>query len=243
MIRAPQTGLIKILILVFAFLIGLAVRQPAAAQEPGYPPKDFVPPSREKSVGKPVEWEVPKDLVTPPELRYDQAFQQGPSCGPNALYFLLRLCDVNVSYADVLTRVPLGPKGSNIEDLRKAAAEFGLATEVRQLTPEELVKAPKPLLVHVNIPATGSGHTDEEQGHFTVVTRAIPEGGFRGIDTTNALVTSWTPQFFARNASGYALVVPGRSRSWLLTPKGLALGGAFLAIVALNLWIAGRLRK
>jgi peptidase C39-like protein len=241
MIRIWQSGFMII-------LIGVAVQEPVAAQERAYPPTDFVPPAQGQTpgselIGKPVEWDIPKGLVTPPALRFDQPFQQGPSCGPNALYFLLRLCEVNVAYDAVLKRVPLVPQGSNIEDLRQAAAEFGLATEVRRLTPEELVDAPKPLLVHVNVPASGSGQTGEGLGHFILITRTTPGGYFRGIDTTNALVTTWPPEFFARNGSGYALVVASRSRSWLLTPKGLALGSAFLVVMGLNEWIALRLRK
>lgn len=208
------------------------------------PPTDFELPSRDMSqIGKPVVIEVPEGLTTPERLRFDRPFQQGKRCGPNGVFVMLRLRGIKANYDEVVAKAPLTDRGSDLESLRRLALEYGLPTEVRRLTVEELATVTKPVLVHIETPAAGTGRDAEASGHFLVITKVMPDGEHRGIDTTNALFTSWTPQFFARNATGYCLVIAGESRAWLLSPRGLLPGTSFLLIVALNLVVWLRAEK
>ncbi len=225
-----------------SMLLG-AGRVPRAGAD-DWPPKDFSPPKPDWStIGKPVTYVVPRGLTTPESLRFDKPFQQGPRCGLNGLFAMLKICGKDVTYEDVQRRVRLGPDGADLEGLREAASAFGLHTEVRRVTPEELRVAPKPILVHIDTPATGAGKGGEGSGHFTVVTSVDPDGMLQGIDTTNALFTSWRPDTISRDATGYCLVLEGAPRAWLLSPQGLLIAGHFALILVLNLVVMARLHR
>jgi ABC-type bacteriocin/lantibiotic exporter with double-glycine peptidase domain len=215
----------------------LGVTLAAVAQADDSPPPGYGPATeaQRQLIGQTVEFAVPKGLSTPESLRFDKPFQQGPHCGPNGLYSMLRLCGIQVTYDDVSRRIPLDAKGTDLETLRRVAAEFGLETEVRKLTPEELSQARKPMLVHLNTPAAGPGHTPGAEGHFTVVTRIDPMGMIEGIDTSNALYTTWDVQRFARGASGYCLIPIESSREWLVGSRGLFLTSVFAQLIVIDL--------
>jgi len=209
-----------------------------------WPPKDFAPQKLDWStIGKTVTYDVPKGLTTPESLRFDKAFQQGPRCGLNGLFAMLQMCGKDVTYEDVQRRVKLGSSGANLQDLRDAAASFGLRTEVRKLTPDELIVAPKPILVHVDTPATGSGKGEQGAGHFTVITSTGSDGTFQGIDTTNALFCTWRPDSISRDATGYCLVLASGPGEWLLTSRGMLIGGHFALILVVNLVLMSRILR
>ena len=218
-----------------------ALAQGKSSLPPGYEP--YTEAKKSPLIGKTIEYKVPDDLATPDALRFDRPFQQGPRCGPNGLFVLLRLCGVDATYEEVLRSVPLTEKGSDIDSLRKAAAQFGLDTEVRKLTPEELQTAPKPMLVHLTTPASGTGHRHEPTGHFTVVTYIDPMGKIQGIDTSNALYTSWNVDHYARGASGYCLVPVATTRSWLFSAQGVFLVANFVLLVVANLVLMAQVQK
>ncbi len=155
--------------------------------------------------GKPFNFVVPERLEVPKQFRLDGTFQSGPMCGPNALYSLLVLSGRNVRYEDVVAKVPLGSRGASLESLKDAAADFGIAMEARkQVAPEDLRRAPKPVLVHLNAPP----NNDNPDGvdHYVVISGDREAGWFSGIDTTNLVYTSFDPAYLARNMSGYCLI-------------------------------------
>src|SRR5947209_378462 len=87
-------------VVVLASAAGPSAAQPAAKQP--WPPKDFVPEPITPPLSDKHVYDVPEGLTTPDHLRFDLPFQNGPYCGPNALFLLLRLYHVDVKYEDVL---------------------------------------------------------------------------------------------------------------------------------------------
>ena len=241
---AMKIRMLMIVVLTMAVSMLPGVGKTSMGQAKDWPPTDFSPPKLDwSSIGKPVTYAVPPGLTTPESLRFDKPFQQGPRCGVNGLFAMLQICGKDVTYDDVQRRVKLGPDGANLEDLRESASAFGLRAEVRKLTPEDIVVAPKPIMVHVNAPATGSGKAIEGGGHFTVITSVDAEGVFNGIDTTNGLFTSWSPDRISRDTTGYCLVLDAGPRSWLFSLKGSLIAGHFALIIALNFLIMARIQR
>lgn len=218
---------------------------PAAAERADDLPPGYRPPTKEEGsmLGKTIKYEVPENMTTPDAYRFDMPFQQGPRCGPNGLYVLLRLKGIPVKYDDVMKSMTLTDRGIDIDTLQKTARSFGLDAEVRKLTPEELEHSPKPILVHLNTPASAPGRSREPTGHFTVVTKVDSGGYVQGIDTSNALFTSWSVDHYARGASGYCLVPVESARSWLVRPRGLFLTGTFVLLLVANLVLMARKQK
>lgn len=207
-------------------------------------PEDYVPrdPSKQVLPKGRTQLDIPEGLVTPPHLRFDQPFQKGPRCGPNSVYLLLRLNGITVPYDEVVKRVPLETTGADLESLRLAAASFGLVTETRQLTPEDVLYAPKPILVHFNAPAAASGGAQNGPDHFGVITGIMSDGAYQGVDTNNLRATTFSSNNFARNFSGYCLVVPRSSLPWLFSLRAGLFAAALAALIGLNLFLARRLK-
>lgn len=202
---------------------------------------DFVPGKHSKGPALP-DFEVPPGLNTPERWRLDRPFQTGQRCGPNALYLLLRLERVNASYDKVVDRLKPGSAGCSLEDLHQAAGEFGLRTQVRKLSVEDVRYAPKPIIVHLNAPASASGGADAPRDHFALITTIMPDGGYQGMDTTNMILTTWSPNAFSRNFSGYCLVL---SEHWpsVFTWRAVAYSAALALLIGANWHLAGKLRK
>jgi hypothetical protein len=237
-IRLPWNRVIGIAIgLAVSSIVGLTK---SASIDP--PVIDFVPPKTtpgKAPVAPTYKYDVPEGLNTPIEWQLEDTFQSGSRCGPNSLFLLLRFENIDVTYEQVLATVPLSEAGCTLDDLHNAAQQFGLATEARKLTPEEVVIAPKPLIVHFNALASGGQKTRANRNHFSIVTSAsLEDGSVAGIDSVNLMPTRYSANGFARNFSGYCLVLRRSSRSWILTTKGLAAIGLFLVILAANVFIA-----
>jgi ABC-type bacteriocin/lantibiotic exporter with double-glycine peptidase domain len=171
--------------------------------------------------GEPFEFRVPAGLDTPDYFRFEMPFQQGPKCGPNALYIVLRMLGIECSYSDVLKSVPLSETGSNLVDLRNSAETFGLACEVRkELSPEDIDALPKPVILHLKGAAIDKkGHHSSD--HFAVIVGrdpVSPSQGYIGVDTNNGSVTRFKKTGLARSISGFALIVTDQSRA-MRTPR------------------------
>jgi hypothetical protein len=152
-------------------------------------------------------------LPTPPDTK---------NCGRQCLYVLLRLHGINVTEREIDRFLPVGERGTSMYDLQQCARYFGLETEVVELSPEELEKAPLPAIVHL-------GPTKEE-GHYLVLVHVLEPKFPRFIDGTRGSF-SWARAEFARSWSGYALV--SKDRWWLRWLSRLA---ALVALVAGGLW-------
>lgn len=198
---------------------------------------NIVPADAKGKVG--IEFVVPEGLKTPPRLILEAPFQQGNRCGPNALYILLRLLHKSVSYEELLAKLPTGEAGCSLEDLQRVGTEYGVRLDLRQLTPEELQTAPKPLIIHVRTPTASDGKTPT--GHFTVVTGNEPGEYLLGVDTSNAQPTTFSPQYLARNFSG-SVLVPDTARTWIWSHEGIFYLTVLIGVVLLNLGALWRLR-
>jgi hypothetical protein len=180
--------------------------------------------------------------IVPPEWRLEAPFQSGLHCGPNSLYMLLRLSGIGVSLEQVARSVPLSSTGCTIEDLRQAATDLGLGVEVRKVTPDEFKDLPKPLIAHFFAPASGLGTPGAGRDHFALVTRTSPDGGFQSIDSNNLVTTTYLGLNFARNFSGYCLVVRPSLISRIAGSRAAWLAGVLLALMAMNAVLGRYLR-
>jgi Peptidase C39 family len=173
--------------------------------------------------GKSFAWEpftpiVPANTSVPKYLRFDLDFQQGPKCGVNAIYAMLRLLGRPVAYADVESRIPVTAEGADLESMAAAAREFGLDVEVRKgVTPDDLLEAPLPMVVHIRASPVDSQPLARD--HFMVVSRCrrTDSGNavFDIVDTTNLRFMKYRLDGLAQNMTGYVLAPRGGAGNWL----------------------------
>jgi hypothetical protein len=194
-------------------------------------------------MGRKIEYPKLRGASTPNCFRFESPRQSGVKCGPNSLYILLKLEGIDVAYDDVIGAVELTESGSNLADLRRAAARFGLACEVKYLTPQDLIQMTRPLVVHFDIP---SGESPQAVNHFDVINRFYGSrksdrmNFFEAIDSTNGDIKTFDQAFIARNFTGYCLIPTRTGRLGVLNPLLLS---AVVALTALNLVIDRRLNK
>jgi hypothetical protein len=198
-------------------------------------------PMADRAAGKTVPETTLRPSV-PPEWQLEAPFQSGIHCGPNSLYLLLRLSGVEVSLEQVERSVPLSSTGCTLDDLRRAAIDLGLAVEVRKVNPDEFKELPKPLIAHFLAPASGLGAPAQVRDHFAVVTRTLPDGGFQSIDSNNLVTATYLGLNFARNFSGYCLVVKPSLISRMAASRAAWLAGVLLALMATNAILGRYLR-
>jgi ABC-type bacteriocin/lantibiotic exporter with double-glycine peptidase domain len=82
-------------------------------------------------------------------------------CGVNAIFALLRVSRVDVSYGDVLDAVPVEDLGSSLESMRAVAQERGLECDVVRATPDQLASIPLPFIAHFDYGG--------QSGHYVVL--------------------------------------------------------------------------
>jgi predicted double-glycine peptidase len=96
----------------------------------------------------------------------DFATRTTSECGPNSLYMLLRLRGHSVSYEQVSRRLEIGPSGTSLLQLQRAAAALNVKAQVCRLTFEDFVRCPKPVIAHFReVPWSGA----DTAGHYVVV--------------------------------------------------------------------------
>ncbi len=191
----------------------------------------------------PFEYEIPKGMTTPNYLRFDQPSQQGPYCGPNSLYVLLRLHQLDVNYGRLLKQCQVSENGCSLEELQKVAHDYGLECEVRKLSLLELEKIRPPYLLHLSSPANSSKENPDAQGHFTVILERSGED-YRGVDAAKGTAHYWSRRFLARNFSGYVLLPKGVvGPSWFTTRRGILLVLSFVSLSIANSCLLFQLLK
>ena len=166
-------------------------------------------------LGPMLRFEVPPGLTTPSRYCLDRTYQSGLRCGPNALFMLLRLCNIDVEYSEVRDAMPLRDNGTSLQQIMETASRFGLQTVARRnVSPEDLKQNVLPVILHVE---SAPGRIDEKaRDHFVVVTHEREGDYFYGIDTTNLTLTRYSVEAMARNMTGYALFVRHpASAEWL----------------------------
>jgi ABC-type bacteriocin/lantibiotic exporter with double-glycine peptidase domain len=192
--------------------------------------------------GDPAALEPAATGHVPAEWRLEAPFQSGLHCGPNSLYLLLRLSGIAVSREEVERLVPLTSAGCTLDDLRRAAPGLGLNVEIRKVTPDEVKDLAKPLIAHFFAPAAALGAPANERDHFAVVTRILPDGGFQSIDSNNLTTTTYLNNNFARNFSGYCLIVRPSLISRFVESRTAWLACVLLALMAMNALLSRYLR-
>jgi Peptidase C39 family len=173
-------------------------------------------------------------LIVPKRFQLERSFQSGKQCGPNSLYFLLRLNGVDVKYDDVAENIAAGEKGSSFLQLQECAKRFGVDTESRtDVSPDELSASVLPAVVHFE--AIGKERSDSAPSdHFVLVIKQNGNGTFAGIDTTEMLVIDYSSETLARNMSGNVLFVTKSPRLKERQIERLLIG---LWIVAASFWV------
>jgi hypothetical protein len=138
------------------------------------------------------------DMPTP------DPWQVGPACGPNALYCLLRIRNVGVDYSALLRYLSPPDEGNSLEELRRAAAHWGLELRVYKLGKHQIGEIEEPFIAHI---------TDQGASHHALVVGQ--DGlGVRIWDPERAHESIVPMPKFARIWSGYVLALGVRNRSF-----------------------------
>lgn len=161
---------------------------------------------------RPFRPHVPPGTTVPEHLRFDLEFQDGPNCGPNAIYAMLRLSGYPVAYADVASRITASAEGADLQSMAVAARDFGLDVEVRKgVSPEDLLGALVPIVVHLQASPVDSRPLARD--HFVVVSGVrIHDNGdvlFDIVDTTNLRFMHYRLDQLAQSMTGYGLTRKG----------------------------------
>lgn len=186
---------------------------------------------------EPITYHVPDGMTTPASLRIEHPNQQGPYCGPNCLYIILRLKGVAANPSEVSSRVPTGPAGSSLANLKAASESFGLKAEVRKVVMDDLPRFRAPYIFHLTTPAEGGVRPTEARDYFVVVTSAQPDGAVAGVNPNSGHRAIWTPSYLSRNISGCVMIV-GDPAAKLFSTSRLTLLVVFGGLTAYNIWLA-----
>lgn len=134
---------------------------------------------------------------TPASHDRSEYWQAGPYCGPNALYYLLRLKGVSVDHRALLADLNPGESGSSLLELCEAARRHGVAATAVQASAARLDDVPTPFIAHLPNPTF--------KDHFALVLR-VDDSTVALIDgTLNTVATIYRPRFTAC-WSGRALI-------------------------------------
>lgn len=119
------------------------------------------------------------------------------ACGARSLCIWLRLLGYDVDYGEVLKRVPMTEKGSNLAQLSEAARHWTRNLEILKAKPRDLDRLPLPAIAH--------GWLDREYGHYVVLVKVTP-GSVTYIDgAQGAKVDAARSEFLNKFWSGYVL--------------------------------------
>jgi hypothetical protein len=132
----------------------------------------------------------------PQELCKEQKWQEGRACGCNTLYCLLQIHGCPVVWEDLLAYLVPPELGNSMEELRRAAAHWGLHTRVMKTDRRGIHELTLPFIAHLETP----GALD----HYVLVI-GVDEASVRVIDGTTTLVQSLPFDVFCREWTGYAL--------------------------------------
>jgi ABC-type bacteriocin/lantibiotic exporter with double-glycine peptidase domain len=156
------------------------------------------------------------------------------SCGVNSLFVLLRLSDIPVIYENLSARLPLTEFGSNMLDMKRAAATFGCNARVLRLAPDDLDRLSDPVVAHLEL---GDGRA----GHYVVITR-VGQDVIEVIDGTYGTLDFWNRRDFCRYWHGYVLVVqPTKAAEFEIAVIGMS--GLFAALSVTLLFLSQRGRQ
>jgi len=146
------------------------------------------------------------------------------SCGPNSLFmFMILTGHQEVSRDNVAAQITLSPQwGSSLLDLRNAAKNFGVNTEMRRYRIEDIDSVPLPAIVHISMPNV----PEQVPNHFDVLYKVDADWIYL-IHGITAEVYHVRRYKLSQWWTGYALV-----------PKTDLVGGGWWRIVAAALLAA-----
>jgi Peptidase C39 family len=132
------------------------------------------------------------------QVTAEQSWRESMYCGPNALYFFLKLHGFDRQYADIRKATPVGDQGCSMWDLVETANAQGVKVKVVKLDLAALRKQQLPAVVLMENPSKQFGHFQVvvEVGQDTVTvldpiwaqTRDIPLGEFQRQWTSYSLI-------------------------------------------------------
>src|SRR5262249_1373378 len=135
-----------------------------------------------------------------------------------------------VGYDQIVRSVEVGPHGTSLPVLRRAAAQFDFPTAIVKGAPADLRDCPLPAIAHLD-------HPEREQGHCVLLT-AYQDDRVSVIDGTTALSMDIPIDKFRRQWSGYLLIPAASTPSWL--PWATSLTAGMAAVLGFWWW---RLRR
>ena len=147
---------------------------------------------------------LPKGKTFPDHLKFGTYWQEPVLCGPNALFVLAQLVDLDVTREEVTELVPVSASGSTLADLSRAATRIGLPHEIRKVSQSELFRLNPPFIVHEEVRSTDQEARDT--GHFFVVIRFKDNGQVGIVDGVSGLYQLVEMARFDRSFSGYVLL-------------------------------------
>jgi hypothetical protein len=156
---------------------------------------------------------------TAPEPRHSAGRRM--VCGPNALYLLLRLDGLPVTYRDVVRELGSDDKPMSIVELRDAAARLGLSTRIRHCTLEDLDRCTVPFIAHSKSDFGSVPDPDRQVGHFLVVLKV--DDMIHLIDGTTGEVREYPRRIFMNYWTGHLL--EPRSEVWTWAWMAILLDG------------------
>lgn len=140
--------------------------------------------------------------ATPPAPPSDAA-RTKVECGRNALYMHLRLTGRQPDYDAVTRATPIGPQGTSLLELRDAARRLGVDAAAVTMTREQLIAAPKPVVVYFQ----QSPFTTQDElptGHYVVVV-GTTDTQVQSLDGSTGRLRTNTWHRFETRWNGYVL--------------------------------------
>lgn len=154
-------------------------------------------------------------------------------CGVNAVYILLRVCDVNVALQSIESEIAMTRAGASVAELARVCSTAGLPVAALRIDRKQIRRVRPPYIAHLNRPTGG-----QESGHYVVVV-SCRRDAVSAIDGTTGERVSWTPAAFQRTWTG--IVVAPRPGMHTLGGVNGARLGMVLICVGCALFVGHRL--
>lgn len=160
-------------------------------------------------------------------------WRERSDCGVQALYVLSALCGRTATIGELRRQIEVdSERGCSIEDLRRAARQVGLDTDVLFVTPGELPNVSTPYILH------NEASVARQTGHFAVVVSYDANSGRFAVINPELEIFGWFPEkSVMKGFTGYLLVVRRTSMA------DAALAASAAALLSLILLLSRSARR
>lgn len=134
-------------------------------------------------------------------------------CGVNSAYAFLKMQNKDVAYGTLVSKIPIGPKGSTIGDVASCINDYGVLVDVVKCTPSALNAIHMPVIAHT-FPEYASEYSLSQRGHFIVLLK-VDEQFVVFLDGTTAVIREVSYDRFISEWSGHLII---RKQRDLLSP-------------------------